>query len=53
MQSCSRWQGGRVKRREAELGETQCWYFRVLSSLQPLLPAGVGVEGLAEGRPVC
>lgn len=53
MQSCSRWEGGRVKRREAELGETQCWYFRVLSSLQALLPAGVGVEGLAEGRPVC
>lgn len=50
---CSRWEGGRERRREAELGEIQCWYIRMLNSVQTLLQDGVVVETLVERRPVC
>jgi len=33
LRSCSRWEGGRGKKREAELGEIHRWYFRTLSSI--------------------
>lgn len=39
--------------KETVLGETQCWHFRMLSSIQVLLSAGIVVEGVVEGSPAC